>query len=166
MMLRRSLRACLILCGVAASGCLPVQTWEIPQVSGRIMRGSLPLANARVAWITLYPQEVTKIGEATADAHGYFEITQHGRRVWAPLIPIHALADWRLEVYETDASTRVLWRGRHYHAGPRSVPGTVVVECDLDQVLPCTLQGTDHPSAAGRSDRLPVELPSRGAAER
>ena len=156
MITRRNWQTACLALTLANSACLPMRTWDIPQVSGTIVHGSSPVANAKVTWLTLLPQEQSKTGEATTDSAGRFNIQAIGHRVWAPLGPIHAKSEWRLELREAQGPAQVLWHGGHYGPGPRSAPGLVVMECDLAQAEPCLLVDSDRPDVRGTSPRLPV----------
>jgi hypothetical protein len=143
---------------VTAGGCVPQKAQKVSPVRGTLLRRTTPVAEAVVTWTTESPKGDVVAG-ATTDAAGRFELEAVKRWEWVPLVgPVHATAHWRVEVGEKDGATRVIWRGRHFGAGPPRVPMPFVLECDLERHEPCVLRDApDDQRYLGPSGRLPVE---------
>jgi hypothetical protein len=134
--------------------------WQVPHVKGQIRRGTNPVVGATVAWITLEPfsepTEAHLAGTGVTDQSGQFDIKEVRRFAVGLLLPAHSMTEWRMEE-QNDSKTTLLWHQRLYSPGPRSTPGKVVVDCDIEAKEPCLLIEVDHPRLKGRAPRLPVE---------
>lgn len=147
---------CLVLSATLSSACVPARAWDIPHVKGKIVRTSVPLGGATVTWATMNPEGQMSAVAVTND-RGEFEIASKGHREWTPLLPVHSLSKWRVDLH-AGARAQVLWCGRMYVAGPRTTPGSVTLSCDIDATPPCALLEADHPRWVGdRGSRLPTE---------
>jgi hypothetical protein len=115
---------------------------------------------ATVAWLKLEPfskpPEEHLAGSGVTNQRGEFEIDAVKRFAVGLLLPAHSMTEWRMEV-QNDSKVTVLWHQSLYSPGPRSTPGKVVVDCDLEAKEPCVLTEVDHPRLKGRTPRLPVE---------
>jgi hypothetical protein len=139
-------------------GCVPRKAQKVSPVRGVLLRGTTPVAEATVTWTTESPRGDVVAGAVT-DGAGRFELEAVKRWEWVPVVgPVHATVHWRVEASEKDGAPRVLWRGRHFGAGPPQVPAPFVLECDLERREPCVLRDApDDQRYLGPSGRLPVE---------
>ena len=144
---------------LSAGACVPVRVWDMPRLSGQIRRGAAPVVGATVSWVDLSVQANGRqlVGSGRTDSQGEFEINGVDHHSWAPLLPVHSLAKWQVDLQEGELRV-VLWRQNLYKAGPRSTPGRVRVNCDLAVELPCTIVETDA-QRLRMSGRLPVDEP-------
>jgi hypothetical protein len=152
----RALAALVLL--LAAGACVPQRAQKVPPVRGTLLRGTTPVAEALVTWTTENPGGDVVAGAATDEA-GRFELQAVKRWEWVLIVaPVHATARWRVEASEKDRAARVIWRGKHFGAGPPRVPAPFVLECDLAQREPCLLRDApDDQRYVGSSGRLPIE---------